>query len=357
MPESDEVNWAPLDGAADDLVALAMAGHARDGGLSAATDPGFLRGRWSAEGVVTLGGWVGGRLVAAGAVRPYPADGGALFTGLVHPDWRGRGLGSRLLDWGLAEGSRLDQAEDSRLDQAEGSHPDPVEGGRPDQVGEGVVAAVEDGPLAPALERPAGNGPVGAEEDGSISPEGGGRVTVETESLVPAAEALFRSRGLRQVFAEDVLRIDLTEAVPEPVWPPGTVLRDWSGDTAPRFFAVYQAAFRERPGFPGWSAEEWIGDADEDADFRPRLSVLATVPGVGDAGFLLAESDRIAQVGVVPAARGAGVGAALVREALRRMRAGGAVRASLEVNVNNPAGRLYRRLGFIPAGRRARYAT
>jgi ribosomal protein S18 acetylase RimI-like enzyme len=294
VPERDEnVTWAPVGAVTDDLVALAVAGHAADGGLAAATDPGFLRSRWAADGVVTLGARAADRLIAAGAVRPDPGTGGARFTGLVHPEWRGRGFGGRLLDWGLAEGRRF----------------------------------------------------------------GGDVTVVETESLAPDAEAFFASRGLRQVFAEDVLRIGLAGGVPEPMWPAGATLREWSAETAPRFFAVYEAAFRERPGFPGYAAEEWITDTGADDDFRPRLSVLATVPGVGDAGFLLAESDRIVQVGVAPAGRGAGLGAALVREALRRMRAGGAAQASLEVNVNNRAGRLYRRLGFVDAGRRARYAA
>ena len=61
------------------------------------------------------------------------------------------------------------------------------------------------------------------------------------------------------------------------------------------------------------------------------------------------------QVGVVPAARGRGIGAALVGEALRRMRADGATQAWLNVNVDNPAVRLYRELGFEHRGRRARY--
>ena len=39
-----------------------------------------------------------------------------------------------------------------------------------------------------------------------------GPVTVETESLTSAQAELFAARGLRQVFAEDVMRIDLTAA-------------------------------------------------------------------------------------------------------------------------------------------------
>jgi mycothiol synthase len=183
----------------------------------------------------------------------------------------------------------------------------------------------------------------------------GGSVTVETESFVPAAGELFASRGLREVFAEDVLGIDLAEPVPDPVWPAGAWVVKWTGEAAPRFFAVYEAAFRERPGFPGYPAQEWIGDYADDEDFRPTWSLLATLPEVGDAGFVTAADGGIVQVGVVPAARGLGLGAALIRASLHRMRADGAETAMLEVNVDNPAGRLYRRLGFHNQGRRARF--
>lgn len=284
VSEPSALTWVALsDHAFDDLTTLAGEVLASDGGLRLAAHPAFLRSRWRADGTVTLTARDGDRLVAAGAVRP--AGDGSRFTALVHPAYRGRGLGSRLLDWGLAEGAS----------------------------------------------------------------------TVETESLVPAAEALFASRGLRQVFAEDVLRFDLTDGVPEPAWPPGTTLREWTAETGPRFFAVYEAAFRERPGFPGYPAHEWIGDIDEDDDIRRDWSFLVTVPGIGDAGFVLTEPGRIVQLGVVPAARGAGLGAALVHEALRRIRSGRATEAFLEVNTANPAGRLYRRLGFTEAGRRARF--
>ena len=52
----------------------------------------------------------------------------------------------------------------------------------------------------------------------------------------------------------------------------------------------------------------------------------------------------IIQVGVVPAARGRGLGAALVAEAVRLMRSGGQAVITLNVNVDNPhAAALYRR--------------
>ncbi len=292
MPVSDDLTWAPLgDGAVDDLVGLAAACLAADGGLPLAADPAFVRRRWTGEGVTATGGRDGaGRLVAAVAVRPTGAAGGATVTTLLHPAARVGDRADRLLDRGLTEAARR-----------------------------------------------------------------GGTITVETESLTAAQEELFAARGLRQVFAEDVMRIDLAEGVPEAVWPHGTTLREWTEETAPRFFAVYAAAFRERPGFPGWSADEWIGDLAEDEEFRPRWSVLASVPGLGDAGFVTGAVGWIVQVGVVPSARGAGLGAALVCESLGRMRAAGATEAWLDVNVDNPASRLYRRLGFRPMGRRARY--
>jgi ribosomal protein S18 acetylase RimI-like enzyme len=59
---------------------------------------------------------------------------------------------------------------------------------------------------------------------------------------------------------------------------------------------------------------------------------------------------------VVPTARGRGVGARLIAEAVNRMRSAGETTITLNVNINNPhAAALYRKLGFAQTGRRARY--
>jgi mycothiol synthase len=289
---TDSLTWAALPFDDDtDLISLAIRCLAADGGLPLAADPAFLRRRWRAPGIDTVQArHHDGRLIAAGAARPTAATGGVTFCGLVDPDFRARGIGSRLLNWGLARAGHQQQP-----------------------------------------------------------------ITIETESLTPAAEALFADRGLRQVFAEDVMRIDLADGVPDAVWPAGTRLADWSAADAPRFHQVYAAAFRERPGFPDRPAGEWIADVTEDDEFRPQWSVLATLPDLGDAGFVTAAVDWIVQVGVVPAGRGRGIGGALVAEALRRMRADGAIHAWLDVNVDNTAVRLYRKVGFEHRGRRARY--
>jgi mycothiol synthase len=183
-----------------------------------------------------------------------------------------------------------------------------------------------------------------------------GSVTVECEGLTPGAAELFASRGLGQVFCEDVLRVKPAADGPEAGWPDGATAVEWSGGTAERFHAVYAASFRDRPGFPDPSAEEWIEENTEDDDFRPEWSIMATMPGHGDAGFVTAAEGWIVQVGVIPAVRGSGLGAALIRESLRRMAGDGATEAWLTVNVNNPSAiRLYRWLGFEGMGQRARY--
>jgi ribosomal protein S18 acetylase RimI-like enzyme len=135
-------------------------------------------------------------------------------------------------------------------------------------------------------------------------------------------------------------------------------LTEWDAASAARFFAVYEASFRERPGFPGWPRRQWIEWISDDEDFRPDWTLLAVLDGI-DAGFIAGEATGwIAQVGVVPQARGRGVGAGLIAEAVRRMRAGGETAVTLNVNVNNPhAAALYRRLGFAVIGLRARYAA
>ena len=158
------------------------------------------------------------------------------------------------------------------------------------------------------------------------------------------------------------MRADLSAGpLPPAVWPAGVSVLEWSSATAGRFHAVYEAAFRERPGFPGWPADQWIAGTAEEDGFRPRWSLLAVraaADGLGpgtDLGFVTAAEGWIDQVGVAPGARLAGVGTALIRESLTRMAADGHHDVWLNVNVDNPAAALYRRLGFAHRGRRARF--
>ena len=148
-----------------------------------------------------------------------------------------------------------------------------------------------------------------------------GTVTVETESLTPARHELLAARGLQQAFAEDVVRIGLTEGVPKAVWPAGTTLREWArtargGSHLPvltgqrHHLAVGDASHRLRgvvprpAGFPGLVRRAVDRRGDRRRGVPPRWSVPADVPAVGDAGFVTAAVDRIVQVGVAPAARG-----------------------------------------------------
>jgi mycothiol synthase len=292
--------WGPLTASAlSDVVAVATRVLASDGGHPLAGDEAFIAARYTADGVLAHGRRAAdGSLIAVASVRlpePSGSTGGlAVVTGMVDPDHRGRGLGAYALDWALAT--------------ARGA---------------------------------------GAES-----------VTVETESLSDPAETLFASRGLRQVFAEDVMRFDLAVEPPVAPLPAGLNLATWTPELAGRFFDVYDAAFRDRPGFPGWSATRWIEWISEDEDFRPAWSLLATDSSVRpvDVGFIACAVGWIVQVGVRPDQRGRGLGAALVVEALRRMRESGAPDAMLDVNVDNPAARLYGRLGFQLLGRRARFS-
>ncbi|GCE51354.1 GNAT family N-acetyltransferase [Thermosporothrix hazakensis] len=81
---------------------------------------------------------------------------------------------------------------------------------------------------------------------------------------------------------------------------------------------AYQAAFRERPGFPGWSEEQWGRWTADDPAFRPELSFLALIDGRA-AGFVTNADDEEApqdgyliQVGVHPDRRGQKIGLRLL---------------------------------------------
>jgi len=117
---------------------------------------------------------------------------------------------------------------------------------------------------------------------------------------------------------------------------------------APSLARLHAAAFP-----PG---EAWGADA---------VALMLAMPGafgwwVPDGGLVLAraaaDEAEILTLGVVPAARGAGLGGRLLAAAMLAAAARGALAMFLEVAAGNaPARALYVAAGFVEAGRRRRY--
>jgi hypothetical protein len=112
---------------------------------------------------------------------------------------------------------------------------------------------------------------------------------------------------MSQVFAEDLMRLPAPAPVPAAAAPGGGLaLSGWGQADPARFHAVYTAAFRDRPGFPAPSLARWTRWVTDDEDFRPEWTLLAALDGI-DAGFVIGGAGGwIAQLGVLPAARGRG---------------------------------------------------
>lgn len=299
-PLGGTLRWralAPEDRAP--IEALGAACQAQDGGGHLLPTGRYLPGPDTPH--ASVGAFAeDGALVAASSARlasvsPAPL---AELVGQVHPAWRGRSIGRALIQWGVAEAQAL-------------------------------------------LRRHA--------------PSESSVIQIASEALTSSAERLYARHGFTQSFAEDVLRYDLARPAPDAPLPAGIALAAWAPELAGQFFAAYDGAFRTRPGFPGWSAEQWVEWATDDEDFRPDMTLLARA-GDQPAGFVLGAEGWLVQVGVRPEWRGHGLAAALVAELLRRAHAAGWPQVLLDVNVNNPeAARVYTRLGFAAHGRRARY--
>lgn len=178
------------------------------------------------------------------------------------------------------------------------------------------------------------------------------RVVAETTSA--DSDRFFREIGLRQTFAEHVMRHSLTD-IPRVPRPEGLRSYPWTADTAGLFHTAYAASFATRPGFRERSSDAWAAELEGEPDFRPDLSRVALTGDGHVAGFVTISDNWIDQVGVVPASRGHGLGSHLVVRSLRALAKAGRDEVWLAVGVDNPAHDLYLRLGFGDSGVRARY--
>ena len=192
--------------------------------------------------------------------------------------------------------------------------------------------------------------------EAQVEGAGATQVRVVSECLTEAEAHRWVAAGYDLVFEELAMERDITRETPPPArWPRGSTLVEWGNSAAEASFEVYEAAFRERPGFPGWLRSEWIDALTDDDDFLPAASLCVLLDGM-PAGFVVCLTGWIDQVGVAPAHRRLGLASALVTEATARMRALGIGVARLHVNGNNPGAlAAWRRLGWRESGRRGRF--
>ena len=179
-------------------------------------------------------------------------------------------------------------------------------------------------------------------------------LTVASETCSPDAERLYARHGLVCTFAESVLRHELRH-IPSAQRPDGIRLVQAAHADPANLYTAYVGSFAERPGFVQPAARDWLGELDADPSWRRDLSVVALSDDGTPAGFINVLGRWIDQVGVVPAARGRRLGTYLVARTLSALAAESTAPVGLTVNVNNRAAELYRRLGFVDAGTRARY--
>ncbi len=165
-----------------------------------------------------------------------------------------------------------------------------------------------------------------------------------------------------------VMRADLAD-LPEndSTVPDGLELRRYDDTYAAAMHAAHNAAFVDHPNFTTWSETMWKQWVTESRSFRPLLSFLVLDPArPGEVAAYLQTSEYdatfemtgrreayVGKVGTRREYRGRGLAGTLLAHALREYRAAGYDEASLDVDSENPSGALgiYERAGFVVARR------
>lgn len=212
--------------------------------------------------------------------------------GVVHPDHRGMGIGSRLLDL-------VDERAEALLPR----------GGRLQQ---------------------------------SVS---------DTDSM---AARMLRARDFERVRSFRHMQVDLDGGAPSAVPPVGIEIRAIDPDRDLRMIhEILDESFRDEWEYHERPFEEWRTRNVEARDYDPSLWLLAIENGEGMGALTAVESgDRgwVIELGVRRPARGRGIGSAMLRRSFASFAERGKTRVMLNVDSENPSGAVgvYERAGMRP---------
>ena len=199
----------------------------------------------------------------------------------------------------------------------------------------------------------------GVELHAERHPEIEARLCVGVAATMPALQRLVEQAGFTaERWFRDMERPLTDLPAPQPV--AGVELVPFTPDRDDEVRRAHNAAFTEHYGSSERDAESWQRLFTGQHSFRPDLSVLALEDGVVVAYALayVFEADTTAtgkrlihfgQIGTLPRARGRGLAAAVIVEALRTAAERDCQMAGLQVDAENVTGafRLYEKLGFI----------
>ncbi len=255
-----------------------------------------LRGEWRETGLERDAWLVDANARLAGWTTFENRGGGRLMgDGYVHPELRGRGVGTLLVD--LVEGRAADELE---------------------RVEQGVRAHLQN---------------VALHGDGT-------------------AAGLFTARGYEPVRHFLRLVIDFDGPPPQPEWPPGIRAAEFEAEHAKAFHAALEEAFTSEWWHRAQPFDEFREKRLERERFDPSLW-FAAWDGDAIAGGILGGWKRfgvgwISEVFVREPWRRRGLGLALLRHAFGAFYARGERRCALGVDTRNPTGArsVYERAGM-----------
>ncbi len=204
----------------------------------------------------------------------------------VHPAYRGRGIGTALVDWT----ERYARAEGGRL------------------VGQSISENEED------------------------------------------ARQLFLSRGYEPMWTSWILETRLDEVLPTPVLPEGMAIRTFdAGRDARAVYRVVEDAFNEWPDRDPTSFEDWAALTILRPDFEPNL-LFVVEDGNDIVGTAQCVDDRgtawVHQLAVKASHRGRGLGRALLQHSFQQAKKRGLTLAGLSTDSRTGALGLYERVGM-----------